>query len=97
MRRVLSLFAGLATAATLASAAHAGQPSPIQRIIVQEDYKGVAQRALRHAAPVVVTIRDGGFDWTDAGIGAAGAVALGLLGAGGVLLVRDGREQKAHG
>ena len=97
MRKVLSLFAGLMTAAVLASAAHAGQPSPIQRIIAQEDYKGAAQRSLRRAAPVVVTIHDGGFDWGDAGIGAAGALALGLLGAGGILLVRDGRGQKAHG
>jgi hypothetical protein len=46
---------------------------------------------------VVVTVDRGGFDWGDAGIGAAAGVALVLLGAGGVVLVRDGRRQKAHG
>jgi hypothetical protein len=38
-----------------------------------------------------------GFDRGDAGIGGAAAVALVLLGAGGVVLIRDGRRQKVHG
>jgi hypothetical protein len=38
-----------------------------------------------------------GFNWGDAGIGGAAAVALVLLGAGGVVLIRDGRRQKVHG
>ena len=85
-----------------------GQPSPIQRIIVQEDTHAMTllrrqvQRALSGrspdtSAPVVVTVAAGGFDWGDAGIGSAAAVALALLCAGGAVLVRDGRRQKAHG
>ncbi len=37
--------------------------------------------------PPVVVVASGGFDWTDAGIGAAGGFALALLVAGAVLLV----------
>jgi hypothetical protein len=48
-------------------------------------------------APVVVTVGDGGFDWGDAGIGGAAVFALALVAAGGIVLVRDGRRQKAHG
>ena len=47
-------------------------------------------------ASVVVTV-DGGFDWGDAGIGGAAGLALALLGAGTIVLVRDSRKQKAHG
>lgn len=48
-------------------------------------------------ASVVVTVDGGGFDWGDAGIGGAAGFALALLGAGTIVLVRDGRRQKAHG
>ena len=48
-------------------------------------------------ASVVVTVDGGGFDWGDAGIGGAAGLALALLAAGTVVLVRDGRRQNARG
>jgi hypothetical protein len=164
MRKTLCTGIALTIAASVASAAQARQPSPIQRIIAQEDANSLtvkrrqAQRALSdprspdrrdpalaghpqgmasfldgrspdtrdagqeaqallatpvegrspstreaartaHAipAPLVVTVAAGGFDWGDAGIGAAAVFALALLGAGLVVLVRDSRRQKAQG
>jgi hypothetical protein len=51
MRRTLSIVIGLTIAAAVASAAHGQQPSPIQRIIAQEDHKGVALRHLPGTQP----------------------------------------------
>jgi hypothetical protein len=103
MRKTLCTVIALTIAATGASAARAQQPSPIQRIIAQEDAASMTllrrQAVTGHAPPaaVVVTVDGGGFDWGDAGIGGAGGVALALLGTAGIVLVRDGRRQKAHG
>jgi hypothetical protein len=49
-------------------------------------------RARRAGAPTIVRITtpDGGFDWRDAGIGAAGGFALSMIGIGGAL-VASGR------
>ena len=146
MRKTICIATGLVIAAGAASAAQGQQPTPIQRIIAQDD---AARMTLlrRHAlngstapgktpdntipgpgnpnpnpgglgdnppnpirvgpgnferqqtvpASVVVTVDGGGFDWGDAGIGGAAGIALVVLGAGGFLLVRDGRRQKAHG
>ena len=48
------------------------------------------------AAPTVVRVVDGnsGFDWGDAGIGAAGGVALALLGLGGALALSQRRPRR---
>jgi hypothetical protein len=45
--------------------------------------------------PVVVrvTTERSGFDWGDAGIGAAGGTALALLGVGGALVISERRPQ----
>jgi hypothetical protein len=87
----------------VAGPAQEQQRSPVQHIIAQED-AGRMTLLRRHAvtaqatpAPVVVTVAAGGFDWGDAGIGGAAAVALVLLGAGGVVLIRDGRRMKVQG
>jgi hypothetical protein len=46
------------------------------------------------ARPTIVHVNDrSGFDWADAGVGAAGGFALSVLGAGLVLLVS---EHRAH-
>jgi hypothetical protein len=37
-----------------------------------------------------------GFDWGDAGIGAAGGVALALLGLGGALAISQRRPRRSH-
>jgi hypothetical protein len=44
---------------------------------------------------VRVTARNGGFDWGDAGIGAAGGLALSLVGLGGALAMSQHRTRRA--
>jgi hypothetical protein len=39
-----------------------------------------------------IVLKSGGFDWADAGIGAAGVAGLVLVGGGAVLLTRHGRR-----
>jgi hypothetical protein len=56
-------------------------------------------RASKEASPkagaTIVRVEDhGGFDWADAGIGAAGGVALSVLSAGLALLVSERRERQ---
>ena len=41
--------------------------------------------------PIVVEVRDSGFDWADAGIGGAAVLGLVLAGAGAALVVRPAR------
>ena len=41
-----------------------------------------------------IVLESGGFDWADAGIGAAGAAGLVLVGGGAVLLARRGRREQ---
>ena len=51
--------------------------------------------ALTTAAPQrVVSVAAGGFDWSAAGIGAGGAIALGLLATGMVVVVRQTRRSQ---
>jgi hypothetical protein len=45
---------------------------------------------------VRVTASNGGFDWGDAGIGAAGALALSMIGLGGALVASQRRGHRAH-
>jgi hypothetical protein len=53
-----------------------------------------APRAKALERPTVVRVDDrAGFDWADAGIGAAGGVALSVLGVGVVLLVSTRKEK----
>jgi hypothetical protein len=44
---------------------------------------------------VRVTARNSGFDWGDAGIGAAGGLALSMVGLGGALAVSQRRTRRA--
>ena len=54
-------------------------------------YGAPGEKALER--PTVVRVDDrGGFDWADAGVGAAGGVALSVLSAGVVLLVSTRKE-----
>ena len=50
------------------------------------------------APPAVVHVQapQNGFDWGDAGIGAAGGVALALLGVGGALAISQHRPQRTR-
>jgi hypothetical protein len=53
------------------------------------------QDSARAGATVVRVSEPDAFDWADAGIGAAGGVALSILGVGLVLLVSDRRRQSS--
>jgi hypothetical protein len=49
------------------------------------------------SGPVVVRLTErSGFDWGDAGIGAAGGTALALLGVGGALLISERRPPRTR-
>jgi hypothetical protein len=84
-RRILGLAALVLS--TVAIAAPAAQAT-------FRDYGPVAQQ---DGTPVVIdrrpiVIESGAFDWADAGIGAAAAAGLVLIGGGAELLARRGRR-----
>ena len=58
-----------------------------------------ARIAQASAPPAVVRLQPsaGGFDWGDAGIGAAGGLALSMIGLGGVLAVSQNRARRTRG
>jgi len=76
-------------------------PTPIDRIIAQEDARrgDPAIFGTNEPDPAVVRIvqRPGGFDWGAAGIGGAATLALVLIVAGGAALRHESRRQEAHG
>ncbi|MBV8943507.1 MAG: hypothetical protein JO321_09780 [Solirubrobacterales bacterium] len=51
-------------------------------------------RPLVHKAQVVPTSGTAGFEWGDAGIGAAGGLAISVLGIGGALVLSERRTRK---
>jgi hypothetical protein len=54
-----------------------------------------SEQASSRAGATIVRVEDrGGFDWADAGIGAAGGVALSVLSAGLALLISERRERQ---
>jgi hypothetical protein len=58
-----------------------------------------ASIAQASAPPPIVRVQAtaGGFDWGDAGIGAAGGLALSMIGLGGALAVSENRARRARG
>jgi hypothetical protein len=70
--------------------------SPVQRIVTQERARG-RDLALVGVPPTasIQIVEPGGFQWGDAGIGAAFGVALMLLALGATLVVRNGRVRSA--
>jgi hypothetical protein len=69
--------------------------NPVERIIAQEQAHS-RDPALYAAVPASIQIVEpGGFQWGDAGIGAAVSAALLLLAAGTTLVVRHGRVRSA--
>jgi hypothetical protein len=72
------------SAALAISFAIAGAPAAAPKVGVNRARRGEAPTIVR------VTTPDGGFDWRDAGIGAAGGFAVSMIGIGGAL-VASGR------
>ena len=80
------------TAVTLAVAAGAAIAAPSAGAHVADLH--LPPPAASHAPQAttrIVEVRAGGFDWTDAGLGAAGMLSLLGVGAGAVLVTRRGR------
>ena len=51
-----------------------------------------ARSPQRERSPVLVEVRRDGFDWGDAGVGAAAALAIVAIAAGVALVIRDRRD-----
>jgi hypothetical protein len=64
-------------------------------IPVTAPYVGAVANTTAPQAVARVQAPQSGFDWGDAGIGAAGAVALAMLGVGGVLVISHRRPRRA--
>jgi MYXO-CTERM domain-containing protein len=70
----------------LGSGARTPAPTPMNRSLE------VPAQYLPPSEPVSVTTGSDGFDWQDAGIGAAFVAGLGILGVGGLVAVRRRHE-----
>jgi hypothetical protein len=55
-----------------------------------------ASYAIPRTPVVRITTPASGFDWGDAGIGAAGGLALAMLGVGGGLVISHHRPRRTH-
>lgn len=75
----------VAAAAVLAIAAPAAQARPFTGSV------GAAAPTSQPTA-IVHTTTDGGFNWTDAGLGAASGLAAGIVALGGAMAVRGRRR-----
>ena len=75
-----------------AAAAHSVPSTPID--LRSPDTKDAAQLAHSPSTAVVVQSGSGTFDWTDAGIGAAGGFAIALILAGLLVLAQHGHGRK---
>ena len=84
---VLSLAA---TGAPIASAGSVGAAHHHAAVYSRQDKSLVPSNDTPQAV-VRISSPDGGFDWGDAGIGAAGGFALSMLGLGGALVVSQSR------
>jgi hypothetical protein len=74
-----------------------GNPAPCSEVCSGAGY-GLVGRAARIPPKAVRVVAPGaGFHWGDAGIGAAGMLALIVIGLGGALTLTRRRNQRIHG
>jgi hypothetical protein len=86
------------------SVTHAG-PGPYtdseRGLVESPEVQAMVRRAISEvrATPAVITVHEpsGGFDWGDAGIGAAGALALFSIAGGSALMLSERRRRRAVG
>lgn len=78
---------------TVDAAITAHEPQPT-RDLRSPDTRDAAVVAHSVPAPTIVVATNAGFDWTDAGIGAAGGFAVALLLAGMLALTRSDRHDR---
>jgi hypothetical protein len=80
------------------------QPGPFtdsdRKLVESPEVQGTVDRIRSEvrATPAVVEVEapSGGFDWGDAGIGAAGMLALFCIGGGSALLIAGRRRRQGH-
>jgi len=88
------LALGLATSAAPASARPYDLNAPGSYVPVHTGQTRPLNNAVNTAPTIVrVTAPNSGFDWGDAGIGAAGGFALSMIGLGGALAVSQRRTR----
>jgi hypothetical protein len=103
---ILSLAAASAPAASArpADSVPAGKQVPTSvysrpdkaLIPVATQYGGAIEKAIAPPAVVRAQTPASGFDWGDAGIGAAGGLVLAMLGVGGGLAISHHRPQRSR-
>jgi hypothetical protein len=85
----------LKKATAIALALSAAVPAAAAAKPIGPDPAGASYPPL--TTPIVrITIPTSGFDWGDAGIGAAGGLALSMLGVGGALVLTQRRSRHPH-
>jgi hypothetical protein len=99
---ILSLAAaGAPTAtATVSSTNPATTANQPRATVYSRPDKSMIRASTTASAPqavVRITTPPHGFDWGDAGIGAAGGLALAMLGVGGVLVISQRPRPSRHG
>jgi hypothetical protein len=85
----------LKKAAALALALGAIVPATATAMPNRSDPSG-ASFAIPQTPVVRITTPASGFDWGDAGIGAAGGLALAMLGVGGALVITQQRPRRTR-
>jgi hypothetical protein len=88
-----------ATGVTANPTSAAGYSRQDKSIMASASRSATAGIAKATAPPAVVRLQApaGGFDWGDAGIGAAGGIALSMLGLGAALVVSQNRARRTRG
>ena len=88
-----------ATGATANRTSAAGYSRQDKSIVASASPSATSGIANATAAPAVVRLQApaSGFDWGDAGIGAAGGIALSMIGLGGALVVSQNRARRTRG
>jgi hypothetical protein len=81
----------LSALAVAAIAAPSAAAQPIEPSLPSGDDHGPMPQVVTRT----VTVESGGFDWGDAGIGAAGMLSVLAVGAGAVVVVRRGQRSHA--
>jgi hypothetical protein len=88
------------TSAGLSQTSPVVSPNPDQRVLPTGQHQLVPTTSPPSpVSPTIVRVvaPSGGFDWGDAGIGAAGGFALSMIVAGGALVASQRRDRRTHG
>ena len=93
---MLTTHAIRTTAATALALSAIGAPAASARFLPPDPPQG-AQTSTSVTPVVRVIAPTGGFDWGDAGIGAAGGFALSMLAIGGAIVVTQRRDRRPRG